>query len=60
MKPGDAVAADTVVGEGGEVRRAGAGVVETGGVLGRARAEGRREVRGRVELWNEDRADVGL
>ena len=48
VKPGDAVAADKGVGEGGVVRRAGAGDGETEGVVCRGRAEGRRGERGRV------------
>ena len=48
VKLGDAVAADKGVGEGGVVRRAGAGDGETEGVVCRGRAEVRRGERGRV------------
>ena len=48
VKLGDAVAAGKGVGEGGVVRRAGAGDGETEGVVCRGRAEVRRGERGRV------------
>ena len=48
MKPGDAVAVDKGVGEGGEARRAGVGDAETEGDVCWGRADGLRGVRGRA------------